>query len=433
MSRRRPTTSSVGRFVKLGGLMGRVGASVLTERAVDFAMAGPTKQMRRTENLVKNAARIVETLGEMKGAAMKVGQMLSLHEGMLPPEVAEVLRDLQQEAPRVPPEVMRYELEGSLGDKVDALFLEFDEKAYAAASIGQVHKARLHDGRRVAVKIQYPLIDEIVRADLKNLKRLLGSIFALFSDGDFEPLWAEVRDHLLEELDYEHEAQNMKKTAELYADVPEVLIPTVVDELSTKHVLTMEYLYGIRPEEACSERFSQELKNRWGQVLFDFQMRGLFQLRWLHADPNLANFAFREDGRVIVYDFGCIKRVPALMSDGYAALVRAVIDDRREAIPALLKAIGVYKTSGDPLPREICDSYVDLFGEIVHQQPYVFGEDQEMYRKIMDLGAANWSEATDVYFPQDIIFIDRTLAGHFGNLNRLRAAGPWRDLLEKYV
>jgi predicted unusual protein kinase regulating ubiquinone biosynthesis (AarF/ABC1/UbiB family) len=414
--------------------MGRVGASVLTERAVDFAMAGPTKQMRRTENLVKNAARIVETLGEMKGAAMKVGQMLSLHEGMLPPEVAEVLRDLQQEAPRVPPEVMRYELEGSLGGKVDALFLEFDEEAYAAASIGQVHKARLHDGRRVAVKIQYPLIDEIVRADLKNLKRLLGSIFALFSDGDFEPLWAEVRDHLLEELDYEHEAQNMKRTAELYADMPEVLIPTVVDELSTKRVLTMEYLYGIRPEEACSDRFPQELKNRWGQVLFDFQMRGLFQLRWLHADPNLANFAFREDGRVIVYDFGCVKRVPEVMSDGYAALVRAVIDDHREAIPTLLKRIGFYKTSGEPVPREICDSYVDLFGQIVREDPpYVFGEDEEMYRKIMDLGAANWSEATDVYLPQDIIFIDRALAGHFGNLNRLQAAGPWRDLLEKYV
>ena len=414
--------------------MGRVGASVLSERAVDFAMAGPTKQIRRTENLVKNATRIVETLGEMKGAAMKVGQMLSLHEGMLPPEVAAVLRDLQQEAPRVPPEVMRFELEGSLGGKIEDFFQEFDEEAWAAASIGQVHRARLHDGRRVAVKIQYPLIDEIVRADLKNLKRLLGSLFALFSDGDFEPLWAEVRDRLLEELDYEHEARNIETTADLYADVPELVIPSVIDELSSERVLTMEYVRGIRPDEACSSRYPQELKNKWGQVLFDFQMRGLFQLHWLHADPNLANFAFKEDGRVIVYDFGCVKRVPTAIATGYADLVRAVDDDRKADIPQLLAGIGLYKKGGQSLPREICDPYVDLFGQIVHQEPpYVFGQDEEMYQKLMELGAANWSETTDVYFPEDIIFINRALSGHFGNLNRLQAAGPWRDILFQYV
>ena len=414
--------------------MGRVGASVLTERAVEFAMSGPTKQIRRTENLVKNAARIVDTLGEMKGAAMKVGQMLSLHEGMLPPEVAEVLRALQKEAPRVPPEVMRYEVEGSLGGRVEDLFGELETEAHAAASIGQVHRGRLHDGREVAVKIQYPLIDEIVKADLKNLKRLLGSLFGLLSDADFEPLWAEVRDRLLEELDYRNEAQNMKKTAALYEDVSDVVIPTVIDELSTDRVLTMEYVGGIGPDEACSTRFPQELKNRWGQVLFEFQMRGLFEIQWLHADPNLANFAFLEDGRVIVYDFGCVKQLPNSISKGYADLVRAILDGNKGEIPEILVRLGIYKTGRKPLPREICDPYVDLFGQIVRESPpWEFGEDEEIYEKIMELGAANWSQATDVHFPQDIIFLDRSLAGHFGNLNRLRAVAPWREILSKYV
>ena len=122
MTEKKPTTSSFGRVVKIGSLMGRVGTSVATERAIDFAFSGPTKQLRRTENLVKNAARIVETLGEMKGAAMKVGQMLSLHESMLPPEVAEVLSLLQQKAPSVPSEVMRYEVEGALRAPVTELF-----------------------------------------------------------------------------------------------------------------------------------------------------------------------------------------------------------------------------------------------------------------------------------------------------------------------
>jgi len=414
--------------------MGRVGASVLTERAVDFAMSGPTQQIRRTENLVKNAARIVDTLGEMKGAAMKVGQMLSLYEGMLPPEAAEVLRSLQQEAPRVPPEIMRYEVEGSLGGKVDDHFAELEEEAYAAASIGQVHRGQLHDGRRVAVKIQYPLIDEIVKADLKNLKRLLGALFGLMTDADFEPLWAEVRDRLLEELDYLNEARNIRKTAELYSDVPEVVIPGVIDELSTDRILTMEYVGGIGPDRACSDRYPQELKNRWGQVLFEFQMRGLFELRWLHADPNLANFAFLDDGRVIVYDFGCVKEISADLAQGYADLVNAILDNKIELVPEILVGIGLFKNGRIPLPREVCDPYVELFGQIARESPsYVFGEDDTIYEKIMQLGADNWSEATDMNFPQDIIFLDRSLAGHFGNLTRLRAAGPWRQIVSKYT
>ena len=178
MSNDEMITSAVRRFVKLSGLAGRVGASVVGNQVLDVARTGPAKQVKKTENLVRNAMRIAETLGEMKGAAMKVGQMLSLHEGMLPAEVAEVLRALQKEAPRVPPEVMEYEIRGSLED-FDDLFEELDFEAFAAASIGQVHLGRLRDGRKVAVKIQYPLIDEIVKADLKNLKTLLRALLGL--------------------------------------------------------------------------------------------------------------------------------------------------------------------------------------------------------------------------------------------------------------
>jgi predicted unusual protein kinase regulating ubiquinone biosynthesis (AarF/ABC1/UbiB family) len=425
--------TSLGRFLKLGGLMARVGASVLTERAVDFAFSPPAKQLRRTENLVKNAARIAETLGEMKGAAMKVGQMLSLHEGLLPPEVAEILRSLQREAPQVPSEVMRYEVEGSLRAPVGELFGELEQEAYAAASIGQVHRGRLKDGQRVAVKIQYPLIDEIVKADLKNLKRLLKSLFRLISEVDFEPVWREVRDRLLEELDYEHEAQNIRRMAELHGDVPEIVIPGVIDELSTNRVLTMEFLEGIPPSEACSDRYPPELRSRWGRVLYEFEMRGLFAHRFLHADPNLANFSFLEDGRVIVYDFGCVKKIPAKLAAGYSALFLAAVEDRKADIPDVLLAMGVFKKGGAPLPREVCDPYVELFAEILRASPpYVFGEDEDLYEKLVELGMANWSQAVDIRFPSDIVFIDRAMSGHFGNLTRLRAAGPWRELLEKH-
>jgi len=414
--------------------MGRVGASVLTERAIDVARSSPSKQLRRTENLVKNATRIAETLGEMKGAAMKVGQMLSLHEGMLPPEVAAVLQVLQKEAPRVPSEVMRYEVEGALGDKIGDLFADFEEEAYAAASIGQVHRGTLKDGTPVAIKIQYPLIDEIVKADLKNLKTLLQGLFGLVFDVDFEPIWEELRDRLLEEIDYLHEAENMHTMAELHVDVPEIVIPTVIEDLSTKNVLTMRYVDGIPPSEATSDRYPQELKNEWGRVLLEFQLRGLLEHRVLHADPNLANFAFLEDGRVVVYDFGCIKRIPENIALGYARLLRAAFENRPQDVPQVLHQMGVYKKGEVALSSAILDPYVELVVDILRQDPpYVFGEDEQLYERILELGAANWSQSKDVRFPEDVIFIDRSLSGHFGNLIRLRAAGPWRQLVDRYT
>jgi predicted unusual protein kinase regulating ubiquinone biosynthesis (AarF/ABC1/UbiB family) len=433
MARDEPITSPLQRFIKLGSLVGRVGASVVGSRTLHLTLQEATRQARRTENLIKNASRIVETLGEMKGAAMKVGQMLSLHEGLLPPEVAEVLRSLQREAPRVPAEVMRYEVEGSLGGKIEELFAEFEGEAYAAASIGQVHLGRLHDGRRVAVKVQYPAIDQIVKADLGNLKRLFAGLFGLMTDLDFEPIWRELRDRLLEELDYTREAQNMRQMAGLYHNVPEILIPGVIDERSSNHVLTMEYLDGISPDDACSNRYTAEHRNAWGAVIFEFMLRGLLEFRYLHADPNLANFAFLEDGRVIVYDFGCTKRIPEPIAAGYASIFLACLDGRADEIPEVLRKMGVHQ-AGTPLPGDLVGPYVDLFSEILRDDPpYAFGEDADLYQKLMDLGMSNWSRAMNIQFPEDIIFIDRTLGGHFGNLSRLRSTAAWSEMVRRYA
>ncbi len=433
MGGKKPTSSALGRFVKLGGLAGRVGASVLGNQVLDLARSGPTKQIRKTENLVRNATRIAETLGELKGAAMKVGQMLSLHEGILPPEVAAVLRSLQKEAPKVPAEVMEYEIRGSL-DNFDDLFEALDFEAFAAASIGQVHLGRLRDGRQVAVKIQYPLIEQIVKADLDNLKRVIQTAIRLVFEADVDVIWEEVRDRLLEELDYTHEARNMHRMAALHAEIPEIVIPAVVDEATTRNILTMELVDGETADAACSGRHNQQLRDRWGVVLVEFVLRGLLEHRLLHADPNLANFAFLEDGRVVVYDFGCVKEIPPSLAAGYADLLIAVTHQRNGDVPKILKRIGVSTTDGSQLSREITDPYAEMFGPIARiDPPYSFGEDDGLYRQLMEHGMNNWSKATDIQFPQDAIFVNRTLGGHFGNLSKLRAAGPWRTLILRYA
>jgi predicted unusual protein kinase regulating ubiquinone biosynthesis (AarF/ABC1/UbiB family) len=433
VSRKGLVTSAFGLFVKVGGLVGRVGVSMVGEQAVGLLRDGPTARLKKAENAVRNAARIVDTLGEMKGAAMKVGQMLSLHEGLLPPEVAAVLGALQKQAPSVAFDVMEDALRRELDD-FDALFESIDPEAFAAASIGQVHRGVLRDGREVAVKIQYPDIERMVRADLKNLKALLGNLVGLFSDIDFEPVWEEVKERLFEELDYLQEADNIRRMAAMQADRPEILVPAVVQEASSRRVLTMEFLDGIPPADAASDRYPQRLKDKWGVNLFEFTLRGLFEHRFLHADPNFANFAFRDDGRVVVYDYGCMKAIPAEIAAGYAGLVRAVIRKDKAAIPGLLRDMGVFKEGGRPFPRDMTDPYVDLVQDIVRAAPpYTFGEDSSIYETLYDLGMTNWRDASDIRFPRDMVFIDRTLVGLFGNLATLRATGPWKDLLLEHT
>jgi predicted unusual protein kinase regulating ubiquinone biosynthesis (AarF/ABC1/UbiB family) len=328
---------------------------------------------------------------------------------------------------------MEYEIKGALED-YDELFESLDFEAFAAASIGQVHRGVLRDGRKVAVKIQYPLIDEIVKADLKNLKTVAQSLVTLFLEVDAEPIWGEVRDRLLEELDYTHEAANIRRMAELHADVPEIVIPRVVEEASTRNILTMEYVEGISPQQACSNAYAQELRDAWGVVLCEFLLRGLFSHRFLHADPNLANFAFLEDGRVVVYDFGCVKRIPPEVATGYAEMLNASLHGQKEAIPEILLRMGVTREGGTALPAELTDPYIELFAPILrHSPPYTFGGNADLYRELFDLGLSNWSQASGIAFPEDVIFVDRALGGHFGNLSKLGATGPWRDLVLKYV
>jgi len=433
MSRDNLITSAFGRFVKMGGLVGRVGVSMVGQQAVGLLRDGPAKRLKKAENMVRNAARIAETLGEMKGAAMKVGQMLSLHEGLLPPEVSAVLSVLQKEAPSVSFEVMERELRSEL-ENFDALFESLEPEAFAAASIGQVHRGVLKDGRQVAVKIQYPDVDRMVEADLKNLKALLGNLVSLVTDIDFEPIWEEVRERLFEELDYLKEADNIRRMAAMHTELPEIIVPDVVQEATTRRVLTMEFVDGIPPDEAASDHYPEHLRDQWGVTLFEFTLRGLFEHRFLHADPNFANFAFREDGKVAVYDYGCMKEISEDIAAGYARLIDAVVHRRKAAIPGILLDMGAFKEGGAPLPRALTDPYVDLVQDIVRASPpYTFGDDASIYESLYELGMSSWQDATDIRFPSDAVFIDRTLGGLFGNLGKLGATGPWRTIIGNYT
>ncbi len=425
-------SSSLRRLLRLGGLAGKVGASVTGQRLT--ALVSPsTREKKRHENLLLNASRVAETLGELKGAAMKVGQMLSLHDALLPPEVAAVLRTLQKEAPQIPFDVVERELAARLPGYQE-IFSGIEPEAFAAASIGQVHRGYLKDGRTVAVKIQYPGIDRVIEADLANLRRVLKSLVKLIADIDFDPVWNELRARLREELDYLREAENIRRMTLLHAGTPEIVIPKVVDDATCRTVLTMEYVPGISPGEACSEEYDQSLRDKWGVVLFEFLLRGIFKHRILHADPNLSNFSFLKSGEVIVYDFGCVKEIPARLVRGYRALSTAALNGHGDEIPEILAKMGVHGKNGEYLPPELVDPHLELVLELLRfGTPYRFGEDDHVYRRVIELGWDSLNVLPGMQFPKDIVFINRTFMGHFGNLSRLKASGPWRACLKSFL
>ena len=433
MSRQKLIRSATSRMFRLGGLAGRVGASMAGNTIANFFRDAESSQTHRSVALMKNAMRVKDLLGQLKGAPMKIGQMLSLHERFLPGEVAEVLRTLQQKAPSIPFGEILAMVRQELGERFD-LIDHIDENALAAASIGQVHRAVLKDGREIALKVQYPGIDDVIRADLKNLKGVLMVVFSMFTRMDMELVWQEVNARLLEELDYEREADNMRRMARLLGDDDQVVVPQVIDEVSTRHVLGMELVVGISPDRVSQDDFSQELKNAWGKTLVRFVLRGLYHFRFLHADPNIANFAFLENGGIIVYDYGCMKQVPEDLCRGYVRLIGAILEHDYPHVPGILKSMGVHKADGNPVSWKLVADFADIFQEFIDpKNHYTFGNDEQVYARIYSIGQKHIGESMSVIFPQDIIFIDRTFGGHFGNLCRLNARADWRSILIEHI
>jgi len=421
--------SAASRMFRLGGLASRVGISIAGNTVANLFRDMESRDEHRATILMKNALRVKELLGQLKGVPMKIGQMISLHEKLLPKEIVDALKSLQQNAPAVPFEELHETVKNELGPRF-AYIKHIDETPLAAASIGQVHRAVLVNGVEIALKIQYPGIDDVIRADLKNLKGLLNLLFSMFSKMDMEPVWQELKDRLLEELDYEKEAASMKRMTDLFADDERIIVPKVIEEVTTRHILGMELVLGISADSVSENRYPQTLKNTWAKSMVSLILKGLFQFQFLHADPNIANFAFLDDGRLIVYDFGCMKEVPEELCHGYVRLVSSFLNHEYPKIPIVLKSMGVHKANGDLMPWQMAADFADVLQEFFEPDThYTFGDDEKVYAKFYELGNKHISESMSMVFPKDIIFIDRTFGGHFGNLCRLNAQADWRSIL----
>ncbi|MCB0831558.1 MAG: AarF/ABC1/UbiB kinase family protein, partial [Solirubrobacterales bacterium] len=335
------------RSAKLGTAIGSQGAKYAGTKASSLFRGGDSSQEKLDERHAETAARMVATLGQMKGAAMKIGQFASFIDiDFIPEEYREIYQEqlgkLRSEAPAMPwEEVVKVLREEYDGEPIEQLFDSIEHEAFAAASIGQVHRGRLIDGREVAVKIQYPGIAEALESDLKNAGMLVRMARALAPGLDAREVTRELRERVLEELDYEYEAQNQRSFARAYRGHPFIYVPDVVTRLSRRRVLVTEFVEGIGFEEILE--LDHEQRSRFGEILFRGSFGSIYHLQHFNADPHPGNYLLMEDGRVAFLDFGMTKKLDKEQIELEQLAVDAAVRNDPEGLRDALHNLGFVK------------------------------------------------------------------------------------------
>ncbi|WP_327239814.1 AarF/ABC1/UbiB kinase family protein [Streptomyces sp. NBC_01318] len=407
-------------------------------------IGGRSAEIVARELQQRTADQLFKTLGELKGGAMKLGQALSVFESALPEEVAgpyrAALTKLQEAAPPMPTRAVHGVLAERLGEDWRELFLEFEDKPSAAASIGQVHRAVWHDGREVAVKVQYPGAGEALLSDLTQLSRFARMLGPLIPGMDIKPLIAELRDRVSEELDYELEARSQQEHAEEFADDPDVVIPGVVHQ--SDQVLVTEWIDGVPLSEVITDG-TQEQRDRAGQLLARFLFSGPARTGLLHADPHPGNFrllpAGTEDGeagqwRLGVLDFGTVDRLPGGLPQPIGDSLRLTLAGDADAVYELLREEGFVKESIDLDPNAVLDYLLPII-EPAQVEEFTFTRSwmRNQAARIADLRSPAHQLGKQLNLPPAYLLIHRVTLSTIGVLCQLGATVRLRDELESWV
>jgi predicted unusual protein kinase regulating ubiquinone biosynthesis (AarF/ABC1/UbiB family) len=433
----------LGRTARVGGLVTGQGlrwAGMRTANRVRTPEQAAAAQSERTAALVQ---QLVDQLGQMRGAAMKVGQMISMVEfdGLPEDEQDELQRRLAALRDNVPPvpfadleKLVRQEFGGPLR----RVFREFDERAFAAASIGQVHRATTVDGDEVAVKIQYPGVAEAIETDLRNATLLLSLVKRLAPGLDAKALAAEMRERIAEELDYELEAQNQRRIERLMEGHPFVLVPRIRTDLSTRRVLVSEYVEGKRFEAV--RRADEAQRDRYGEIVFRLYFGLLYRDRIALGDPHPGNYLLCPDGRVCFLDFGLVRYVDAARVADERAIALAVRDRDAAAVKAALLAGGYLPASrADAVDADfalglmrMATKWYAVPGER-RFSPDDASRGQDRGRPDSEQRAAMRVQVNQFTLPPESILIRRMHAIVAVVLQQLRAGADWGAIAAEYL
>jgi predicted unusual protein kinase regulating ubiquinone biosynthesis (AarF/ABC1/UbiB family) len=408
------------RFLKLSGMTARVAGKYTATKIKTTLGAKSNKEAALSAMYGEVGEQVLQTLGEMKGAAMKAGQIVSQMRHLFPEEFAQKIAQLQKNSEPMAYELIAAQIQHELGFPPDKLFKYFDKTPFAAASIGQVHRAVTRDGREVVVKVQYPGVKKSCQSDLVHLKRMFTLSGILKIDkASLDNIFAAISEKLMAELDYEAEAENLREFHTFHQDVDDIIIPQVIDEYSSECVLTLTAEIGDSIDDLLSKNYQQEHINQLAVVLIKAVLREVLFYQKAHCDPHPGNFAFTEDGRVIIYDYGCVASIPHHIIDSYIDIIYAGIDGQFEKIDSMLLSLGVRNPDELPLDESI---YRAWFNDFV--LPLI--EECDASKAIMRIQQAmnahmeEFVRLRGVFQPSvETLFLNRIIAGHFLNLAQM--------------
>ncbi|MGA5766076.1 ABC1 kinase family protein [Streptomyces pseudogriseolus] len=405
-------------------------------------IVGESAELVGRELQQRTADQLFKVLGELKGGAMKFGQALSVFESALPEEVAgpyrAALTKLQEAAPPMPTRTVHGVLKERLGEDWQKLFQSFDDKPAAAASIGQVHRAVWHDGREVAVKVQYPGAGEALLSDLNQLSRFARLLGPLVPGMDVKPLITELKDRVSEELDYGLEAQAQRAHAEEFAGDPDVVVPDVVHQ--SDQVLVTEWMDGTPLSEVIADG-TEAQRDGAGQLLARFLFSGPARTGLLHADPHPGNFRLlpggpggEDDWRLGVLDFGTVDRLPGGLPAPIGEALRMTLDGEAEAVYEMLCAEGFVKESVELDPDAVLD-YLSPIIEPARAEAFTFtrGWMRGQAARIADVRSPAHQLAKQLNLPPAYLLIHRVTLSTIGVLCQLGATVRLREELEDWL
>ena len=416
------------RIARLGARAGGREAAVRAQRV--FASAERREELDRSVEL-RHAQDVARELGAMKGALMKLGQMVSYLDEGLPEPVRHALAQLQQDAPPMSVELAARMVETELGAPPERLFSEWDPEPIAAASIGQVHRALTHDGRAVAVKVQYPGIAAAVESDLGNVGLLFGGIGRTYPGFDSGPLVEELRTRLREELDYELEARRQQRFATFYRDHPFIHVPDVIPEFSSARVLTTELAEGVRFSDA--QQWTQEQRNLAGEAIFRFVFRSFYRLRLFNGDPHPGNYLFRPDGRVTFLDFGLVKEFAPTDIDRIRRLIETVVlDPDPVEFRVAMEDAGFLQRNAPVSDADVTEYFGHFYSHMRERGPHPITSEfaSELVRRFFDVKGPYGEVMRHANVPPAFV-VQRVNLGLFAVLAQLGATADWRSIGEE--
>lgn len=368
-----------------------------------------------------NARQVFNEFSKLRGTALKIAQSLSMDEGMLPEEFAEVMSEAQYSVPPINKALARSIIKRELGVYPEKLFAEFNSEAFAAASIGQVHQARLKNGQKVAVKIQYPNVRNTISSDMTMAKTLMRRI--VNGGANLDEYFDEVESTLMEETDYRQEAKYLNYFHDRF-DGKQIVTPKYIEELSSKKVLTMTFIEGKHLKEYLATNPSREKRNHFGQLLWDFFHDQVEQRNFIHADTHPGNFFFRDDGKLGVIDFGCVKKFSEEFTQNYMQLLPTHLEQDEQQIRDLYKRLDIIKEN-PPNPEkeeeffQFCKGYGDTYAQPYMDNQFDFSDPD--FKKRINYYARKMPMMNEPRGDKNFIYSTKVHIGLYSILMKLKA------------